>query len=99
MNVTESPVLFSLCNVYRLLVSNFSQIAPITKRLQKNQLYPFNDLTSEELDAQMTLKEKLISPPVLSLPRHEGRFIIYIDACDKRVGCVLLQEPEEGPRS
>lgn len=34
-------------------------------------------------------------PPVLALPRLNGKFTINTDTCDTQVGCVLLQEKED----
>lgn len=36
--------------------------------------------------------EKLITPPVLALPRLNGQYTINTDVCDTQVECVLLQK-------
>lgn len=41
-------------------------------------------------------KQSLKTPPVLALPRDEGKLTVDTDACDKQIGCVLLQEKPHG---
>lgn len=58
-----------------------------------------NDRRSLEEDALLTLdtlKDKLISPPVLSLPKHNGNYTLEADRCDKQVECVFLQHQDDG---
>ena len=38
------------------------------------------------------LKQRLITAPVLSLPRENGKFVVYCDASKMGLGCVLMQE-------
>ena len=38
------------------------------------------------------LKQRLISVPVLSLPKDKGKFVIYCDSSKMGLGCVLIQE-------
>jgi len=38
-----------------------------------------------------TLKGKLTSPDIMTLPRYEGKFILDTDACDFGIGAVLSQ--------
>ena len=84
-----------LCNVYRRFVPNFSRIAkPLNQRLMKGQQTTWGDLNEEEQQACETLKDKLVNPPILVLPRLGRRYTIDTDACDVQVGCVLLQEQD-----
>lgn len=39
-----------------------------------------------------SLKDALISPPVLALPGSAGHLILDTEACNVQVGCVLQQE-------
>ncbi|KAL8105647.1 hypothetical protein AgCh_029446 [Apium graveolens] len=41
------------------------------------------------------LKQRLITPPVLSLPDDQGNFLIYSDASQKGLGCVLMQHDKK----
>jgi hypothetical protein len=43
-------------------------------------------LTDEQLTAFNTLREKLIHPPVLTLPKKEGRFVLDTDASAEQIG-------------
>lgn len=38
------------------------------------------------------MKEKLTSDPVLTLPKPGLKYMVDTDACDKQIGCVLMQE-------
>ncbi|MCI76863.1 ABC transporter C family member 12-like, partial [Trifolium medium] len=40
----------------------------------------------------MTLKEKLTSAPVLVIPDPNRKFVVYCDASNKGLGCVLMQD-------
>ena len=40
------------------------------------------------------LKEKIMSQPVLSLPRREGKFRVEMDASGHAIGGVLFQEQD-----
>ncbi|BBH08977.1 transposable element gene, partial [Prunus dulcis] len=37
------------------------------------------------------LKTRLTTTPVLALPDDSGNFVIYSDASQQRLGCVLMQ--------
>ena len=39
-------------------------------------------------------KQRLITDPVLSLPKGKGKLIVYCDSFRMCVGCVLIQEGE-----
>lgn len=49
----------------------------------------------EEIKALDVLKEKFISPPGLTLPKIKEQFTLFTDACDRQVGCVLLQKQKD----
>ena len=72
-----------LCSYYRKLVVGFSEIAaPLHAQTHKNHWcqWPFE-----------ALKEKLVSSPVLALPRDLNEFILDIDASDHAIGAFLRQ--------
>ena len=76
-------------------MKNFSRISkPLNVKLMKDKPQQWGDLNEEETKAFETLKERLIEPPVLALPKLQGRYTIDTDACNTQVGCVLLQEQE-----
>jgi hypothetical protein len=74
---------------YRCFISNFSSIArPLTSLLAKDVPFHFDD---ECLKAFNTLKEALISAPIIQPPDWKLPFKIMCDASDYAVGAVLRQ--------
>lgn len=81
------------CNVYRRFVRHFSRIAkPLTDMTRKYAEPDFGNPTQEQLAAFEELKVRMISPPVLRLPRLGKPFMIDCDASAYQLGCTLLQE-------
>ncbi|GKE51990.1 putative reverse transcriptase domain-containing protein, partial [Tanacetum coccineum] len=62
--------------------------SPLTKLTQKNKPYVWGD---DEEEAFQTLKLKLCSAPILSLPEGSEDFVVYCDASLKGFGAVLMQ--------
>jgi len=52
--------------------------------------------TSEEQNAFDKLRELLCHPPILAIPRKEGKYIIDVDASYVQLGCCLLQHQPDG---
>ena len=52
-------------------------------------------MTDEELQAFELLRQPLIAPPVLALPKRKGLYILDSDACEFKLGCTLLQEQDD----
>jgi len=52
--------------------------------------------TPEEQAAFDKLREQLCHPPILAIPRKEGKYIIDVDASDDQLGCCLLQQQPDG---
>lgn len=77
-------------------VLNFARLAvPLNKKQRKNQPTKFRQLKKEEYSAMNVLEEALASPPILALSNSTGHMKIDTDACNKQVGCVLLQKQED----
>lgn len=92
-SLTELRSFLGLCNVFRRFVPNFARLAaPLHQRLKKDQPATFGSLNEEELNSMNSLKNALISPPVLALPNNSGHLTLDTDACNVQVGCVLLQQ-------
>ncbi|CDF39905.1 unnamed protein product [Chondrus crispus] len=88
-----------MCNVYRRFVKGFAKIAaPLNRKTGKNQPFEFEVLTDEEYEAFVELKKRLVSPPILALPRYGKKYTLDTDACAYQVGCALLQEQPDGDR-
>ncbi|GJV43982.1 putative reverse transcriptase domain-containing protein [Tanacetum coccineum] len=64
------------------------EFQPLTKLTQKNKPYVWGD---DEEEAFQTLKLKLCSAPILSLPEGSEDFVVYCDASLKGFGAVLMQ--------
>ncbi|GJX25615.1 putative reverse transcriptase domain-containing protein [Tanacetum coccineum] len=82
-----------LARYYRRFIANFSKIAkPLTSLTQKNQKYEWGE--GQEAAFQ-TLKNNLCDAPVLSLPDGVEDFVVYCDASNQGLGCVLMQRDKE----
>jgi hypothetical protein len=94
---TELRSFLGLCNVYRRFVPSFASIAsPLNALLRKGESPKLESLTENQLNSFNTLRAKLLDPPVLALPRREGRYILDTDASQEQIGCCLYQEQPEG---
>ena len=79
----------SLCSYYRRFIKGFSTIAkPLTRLTQKDVDFVW-DSTVE--DAFQTLKQKLLSPPILGFPDEHSPTIIHSDASHVGLGATLVQ--------
>ena len=93
----------SFVGYYRKFIPNFSNIArPLndllngkvnSKRANKKQ---FIEWESKQQEAFDTLKEALMSTPVLGYPNYEKPFILHTDASLEGLGAVLYQEDDKG---
>ncbi|GJW97035.1 putative reverse transcriptase domain-containing protein [Tanacetum coccineum] len=86
---TEMRQFLGLAGYYRKFIKEFSLISkPLTKLTQKNKPYVWGD---DEEEAFQTLKLKLCSALILSLPEGSEDFVVYCDASLKGFGAVLMQ--------
>ena len=87
--IMHPPRIFiGMCAYYRCFIENFSLLAgPLHDLTRKNAKYEW---TKKENDSFETLKEKLISQPVLILPDLSKPFEVQCDACRQCLGAVLL---------
>ncbi|GJX29832.1 putative reverse transcriptase domain-containing protein [Tanacetum coccineum] len=78
-----------LAGYFRRFIVNFSKIAkPLTSLTQKNQKYVWG---VEQEEAFQTLKNNLCEAPILSLRDGVEDFVVYCDALNQGLGCVLMQ--------
>jgi hypothetical protein len=97
MTQSELRSFLGLFNVYRRFVAGFAKIAaPLNAFLRKGEIPTLRQLTPEQMDAFNTLRERLLRPPVLALPRAEGTFTLDTDALQDQIGCCLLQARPDG---
>jgi len=90
---TQLRSFLGICNVCRRFTVDFAKTAK-----------PLNDLNSVKLPKRLSpptpeeeaafdkLREHLCHPPILSIPRKEGKYIIDVDASYDQLGCCLLQQ-------
>ncbi|KAK8508033.1 hypothetical protein V6N11_073541 [Hibiscus sabdariffa] len=80
---------------YRRFIKDFSKIAqPLCKLLQKDHAFNFD---SDCKDSWDTLKEKLISAPIVQPPNWDHPFELMCDASDTSMGAVLGQKIGKEP--
>ena len=88
-----------LCNVYRRFVPNFARTAaPSNALLRKECPTKLPKFGEEESKAFKLLKQALVEPPVLNLPKSGLPFSVDTDACEHQIGCAVLQTHEDGTR-
>lgn len=69
------------------------------QNIKKDEPRTFDIVLQKEHDALLTLQEILISAPVLTLPCSKGHLTLYMDAFDKKVDCVLMEEQLDGKKT
>ncbi|GJW40446.1 reverse transcriptase domain-containing protein [Tanacetum coccineum] len=86
---SEVRSFLGLAGYYRCFIANLSKIAkPLTSLTQKNQKYEWGE---EQEAAFQALKNNLCNAPILSLPDGVEDFVVYCDASNQGLGCVLTQ--------
>ncbi|GBM88649.1 Retrovirus-related Pol polyprotein from transposon 297 [Araneus ventricosus] len=79
-----------LCTYYRRFVRNFSAIArPLHKLTEARSSFNW---TKECEKSFYSLKQALITSPILTYPRTDKEFILYTDASNEGIGAVLSQK-------
>ncbi len=80
---------------YRIFIKNYADIAqPLSSLLKKKAEFSWGP---SQIKAFETLKEKLISSPVLIFPDYTEKFILCTDASDVGLGGTLMQERNGNP--
>ena len=88
--VKEVRGFLGLAGYYGQFVPDFSKIAkPLTELTKKDEPYVW---TEEREEAFQTLKQKLVTAPMLVQPNITKPFEVYCDASNIGLGCVLMQE-------
>ncbi|WVZ69477.1 hypothetical protein U9M48_018253 [Paspalum notatum var. saurae] len=89
-NAKELRSFLGLSGYYRKFVKHYGLLSkPLLNLLKKNVPFIW---TTETDNAFNTLKQALISAPVLALPNFDLPFCIEADACDLGIGAVLTQQ-------
>ncbi|GFY24429.1 retrovirus-related Pol polyprotein from transposon 297 [Trichonephila clavipes] len=84
-----ATVILQTCSWYRKFIPNFSDIArPLSNLSKKSTAWKWSEI---EQQAFQTLKQCLITPPILRQVDPKKPFIIRTDASSYALGAVLLQ--------
>jgi RNase H-like domain found in reverse transcriptase/Reverse transcriptase (RNA-dependent DNA polymerase)/Integrase zinc binding domain/Integrase core domain len=94
--IKDVQAFLGLTGYYRRFIQNYAKIAePLLKLLRSRDMSSHNtniqwndDCTS----AFLTLKQRLVSAPIMQPPDFNYSFILELDACEYGIGCVLTQE-------
>jgi hypothetical protein len=89
-NVHEIRSFLGLAGYYRRFVKGFSTLSgPLMVLTKKNVRYVWSD----ECEASFQeLKRRLVTAPVLTLPSSKEGFVVYSDASQNGLKCVLMQQ-------
>ena len=94
-SLTELRSFLGAANVYRRFIKGFSKIArPLTEMLRKNADPDWGSPPAEAVAAFEELKERLVSPPILGLPKRGCPYMIDTDASAYQLGAALLQQQD-----
>jgi len=78
-----------LTGYYRKFLKDYAKTAtPLTSLMKKDHRFIWTQGCQMAFD---TLKQALLSPPVLALPNDVDTFILDTDAAEDSIGCVLSQ--------
>lgn len=82
-----------ISNVLKRFAPSFADIAvALNRKLQQDQLMQFGPLNKGELNEMKNLQEKLVCPSNLRLSCGGDYYKLETDACNVRVGYVLLKK-------
>ena len=104
-SVSQIRAFLGLCNFFRSHVYRYSQLAaPLIKLLKKDAGWKGPNLPPDALSAFESLKQALISEPLVAYPSPDHKFELYTDAStgsdshEGAFGAVLAQSDSEGDR-
>lgn len=89
----EVKVFIGMCSWYRRFIRNFSSIAaPLNKLTSKGKNAPKFEWSVNAEEAFNTLKNALVTAPILAVPDFEKPFVVHCDASAYGLGGMLSQE-------
>ena len=87
--IRSYAVFLGLANYYRRFIKDFAKIAsPFTNLLRKDIKFAWTQTCQEAFN---TLKQALISSPILAFPDFEKPFELFVDASHDGLGMTLGQ--------
>jgi len=96
---TQLKIFLGMCNVYRRLVKDFAKRSKPLNAMTRAEVPPDSTKpTDAALAAFADVRQALLAPPILVLPKAKGQMIVDVDACADQLGCTLLQEQPDGTR-
>jgi hypothetical protein len=96
ISVKQLQSFIGLCSYYRRFIKGFAILArPLTTLTKHDQPFQWGEDEQRSFDA---LKEKLLTPPILSHPNYQLPFEIHTDASGYGIGAILVQQHKEGER-
>ena len=94
--VKDVQAFLGLTDYYRRFIKHYAKVAEPLLKLIRSQPSGSNNTPIAWNDdctvAFNTLKQKLVSPPIMHSPNFSFPFILELDACEYVIGCVLTQE-------
>ncbi|GAU10392.1 hypothetical protein TSUD_417700, partial [Trifolium subterraneum] len=88
--IFEVRSFLGLAGYYRRFILGFLEIAlPLTRLTRKGVAFVWDELCENSFNL---LKQKLTSAPVLVIPDPDKKYVVYCNASNKGLGCVLMQE-------
>ena len=95
-NATEVRSFLGFASYYRRFIPKFATIASPLHALTGSGKFVWDEACTSAFE---TLKDKLVSAPILAYPQEEGLFILDTDASNFGIGAVLsqVQAGEEKP--
>lgn len=88
-NPTEVRAFLGLCSYYRRFIHQFAKISqPLNALTQKGKSYSWTDVEQKAFD---TLRHALTHTPILAYPDFSKEFLLFTDASNVAIGCVLSQ--------
>jgi len=90
---TQLKSFLGMCKVYRRFVKDFAkQAKPLNAMTPAEVPMDLPKPTDAALAAFDDLRQALLAPPILALPKAKGQIIVDVDACADHPGRTLLQE-------
>jgi len=89
-NVKVICSFLGLAGYYRRFIEGFSKIArPMIALTQKGEEFKWTEACEKSFQE---LKTRLATAPILTLPDIHRSFVVYCDASQQGLGCVLMQD-------